>query len=400
MHPTNPAPPPVSRARLILLLGTICMFAPLAIDMYLPVFPIIAGELGVPVATIQLSLSAFFVGLAVGQLLWGPLSDRFGRRPPLVAGIVLFTVASIGCALAPDATTLIVLRALQALGGCAGMVITLAIVRDVYDPQEGAAVMSRLWLVFGLAPILAPSIGAWVVQFAGWRTIFWILTGIGVLCLVATVVLLPETRPAAIRDAQEPTALIHDYATLLGDRRFVGLAAAVACCHATVLAYVTASPFVLITVYGLEPTQYALLFALAAAALVASAQWNAHLLKRHAPAVLLRRASLLPPPLALVLVAITWQRTGGVTALMTTLLVYLAVTALIRPNATACALAGHGNRAGTAVSIIGSLQFLLATLAGALMSLIDDGTAVPMALTMTLFATAGLALYRGLAERS
>lgn len=393
-------PPPMSGTRLILLLGVICAIAPLSIDMYLPVFPIIADELGVPVATVQLSLSAFFIGLAVGQLLWGPIADRFGRRRPLVAGMLLYTVASAGCALAPDANTLIALRTLQALGGCAGMVIALTIVRDVYDPQEGARVMSRLWLVFGLAPILAPSLGAWVVLFASWRSIFWILTGVGVLCLVATVALLPETRPAAARGALPPAALRHDYAALLGDRRFVGFAVAVACCHATVLAYVTASPFVLITVYGLEPSRYAVLFGITAAALVASAQWNAHLLRRHAPAALLRRASLLPPPLAMALVGLAWQQLGGITALVAMLLVYMSVTALIRPNATACALAGHGDRAGTAVSLIGSLQFLLATLASALMSLIDDGTAVPMALAMTLFATAGFVAYRWLAEQA
>lgn len=390
---------PLSSARLILMLGTISALVPLSIDMYLPVFPVIARELAAPVASVQLTLSAFFVGIAAGQVFYGPLSDHYGRRRPLLLGIALYTCASAGCALAPDLPTLIALRTLQALGACSGMVIALAIVRDLYDAHDGARVMSRLWLVFGAAPIIAPSLGAWVVKLAGWRLIFWILAAVGLLCLLAVLLLLPESRrqPAGPR----PMALrpvLRDYATLLTQRQFLGLAAAVAMAHAAILAYVTAGPFVLIEVYGVTPAQFALLFALNASALVISAQWNAQLLRRHGPSALLARANLLPPLLGIALIALTASRAGGVATIMVVLFLYLSATAIIRPNATACALAAHGERAGTAISIIGCGQFLFGTLAGAFMSLIHDGSARPLAITMTLLALSGLLLQRWLAR--
>ena len=383
--------------RLVLILGAISAFAPLSIDMYLPAFGAIRREFGVSADSVQLTLSAFFIGLAAGQFFYGPLADHFGRKPPLLAGLILYTLASIGCGLAPNIETLIVMRTLQALGGCAGFVIAQAMVRDLFEPQVGARVLSRLVLVFGVAPIIAPSIGAWIVRATEWRTIFWILTTVGVLCLLSVVLLLPETRPA--RADRPPLAfkkVLRDYRSLLTERRFLGYASAVSLAHASVMAYVTAGAFVFIELYGVTPAQFAVLFALNACALVISAQWNAHLLKRHAAEDLLRRAIWVPPILCAILIAVTATQLGGVAVLMAVLWPYLFSMSIVRPDATACALADHADRAGTASSLIGVLQFLLATLAGAFMSLIHDGTGKPMAIAMTLLTTAGLVLHRAL----
>jgi len=385
--------------RLVVILGAVSAFAPLSIDMYLPAFSAIAREFATPAESIQLTVSSFFIGLAIAQFIYGPLADYFGRKPPLAAGLVLYILASAGCALAPDIRTLIVMRTLQALGGCSGTIIASAMVRDLFRPQQGAHVLSRLMLVIGVAPIIAPSVGAWIVQIANWRTIFWIMTAIGIACLAATTFLLPETRP---RRSAAPLALrpiVRDYATLLADRHYMGNAFAVALAHASVLAYVTAAPFVLIQFYGVSTTRFALLFAINACALIFAAQWNAHLLRTHTPERLLSQSNLLPPVFGILLIAAAATRLGGVGLFMTVLFGYLATMSFVRPNATACALADHPERAGTANSLIGSLQFTLATLAGAFMSAIHDGTARPMTVTMTILSLAGLVLYRTLTRR-
>jgi DHA1 family bicyclomycin/chloramphenicol resistance-like MFS transporter len=382
--------------RLVVILGAVSAFAPLSIDMYLPAFTTIAREFSAPPESVQLTVSAFFVGLAVGQFFYGPLSDHFGRRPPLAAGLVLYILASAGCALAPDVRTLILMRALQAFGGCSGVIIATAMVRDLFQPQQGARVLSRLVLVIGVAPIVAPTVGAYIVKFADWRTIFWLMAAFGVACLIATGYLLPETRPRRSGTVLALRPVVRDYALLLTERRFMGYAFAVALAHASILAYVTAAPFVLIQVYGIAPTTFGLLFALNACALILAAQWNAHLLRTHSPDWLLTRTNLLPPILGALLFVVAATRVGGLAALMTLLFIYLSTMSIVRPNATASALADHADRAGTANSLIGCLQFTFATLAGAFMSLIHDGTAKPMALTMTLLSLAGLALQRRL----
>lgn len=388
-------------ARLVIILGAISAFAPLSIDMYLPGFSAIRHEFGASAESVQWTLSAFFIGLAAGQFFYGPLADHFGRKPPLAFGLALYTLASIGCGLAPNVETLIAMRTLQALGGCAGVVIAQAMVRDLFEPQVGARVLSRLVLVIGVAPIVAPSIGAWIVRVSDWRLIFWILTGIGLACLLSAMLLLPETRPD--RPDRPPLGLmrvLHDYWALLSEPRFLGFASAVSLAHASVMAYVTAGAFVFIQLYGLSPTQFALLFAFNACALILGAQWNAHMLKSYSAATLLKRTTVIPPILCAVLIILTAHQTGGVTALLIVMWPYLFTMSIVRPNAMASALADNPDRAGTASSLIGVLQFLLATLAGAFMGLIHDGTAKPMAIAMTLLTAMGFVLHRWLTTRA
>lgn len=383
--------------RQVLILGAISAFAPLSIDMYLPGFGAITREFGATAESVQLTLSAFFIGLAAGQFFYGPLADHFGRKPPLLFGLVLYTLASIGCGLAKNIETLIAMRTLQALGGCAGFVIAQAMVRDLFEPRVGAGVLSRLVLVIGVAPIIAPSIGAWVVRVSDWRMIFWILTAAGIACILSAIFLLPESRPA--RADRPPLALkrvLASYWRLLTERRFLGFAAAVSLAHASVMAYVTAGAFVFVEFYGVTPTQFALLFALNAVALVIAAQWNAHLVRTHTPAQLLSRSIWIPPVLCAILIPLTATRAGGVVALMAVMWPYMFTMSIIRPDATACALADHADRAGTASSLIGILQFFLATVAGALIGVLHDGTGRPMAITMTALTAAGFVLHRWL----
>ena len=383
----NKVTPPWS---LLLLLSALIAFAPLSIDMYLPALPALAAEFGAPTGAAQLSLSSFFIGLALGQIVYGPLADRYGRKPPLYIGLTLYCFASLGCALAPDLETLIVLRFIQALGGCAGMVIARAIVRDCYDAHASARVFSLLVLIMGLAPILAPLLGGWVLMLAGWRTIFGLLALFGLGCLLAVWLHLRETRrPDTVFSTDIRSALMI-YRELLADRRFLGYVLAGGLAHAGMFAYITGSAHVFIEVYGVSPQQFGWLFGLNALGLIASTQINRYLLNRASADTLLRRANRASAVLGLGLVTVAAGGWGGLPLLMVMLMGYSISLGFTAPNAMANALAYQGQRAGSASALMGSLHFGMATLASALAGLLGHGSALPMA---AIIASCGLLAY-------
>lgn len=379
-------------SRLVLILGSIAAFGPLSIDMYLPGFPAMARDLHADYSLVQQTLPAYFIGLCVGHVFYGPIADRYGRLRPLRVGLVIYVLASIGCALAGDVHTLIALRFVQAVGGCAGMVIVVAIVRDLYDSQSSARMFSRLMLVMGLAPILAPFAGTYVVDWFGWRAIFWFLAAFGIACLVAVVVGLRETRPAHAGTSLHPVAVMRSYGLLLADRHFLGYALSGAMANAAFFVYLTGSPFVLMEIFGLSPRAYSLLFALNSIGLVLGSQINDRVLIRHRIESVLTRANLVTVALAAALLLITVTDIGGVTAVAVLLFGFIASRAFIRANATAAALEYQAGRAGTASALMGSLQFALGTAGGALLGILHDGTARPFALVLTLFSVLALAL--------
>jgi len=367
--------------RLLLILGALSAFGPLAIDFYLPSFPTLARVFATDVEHVQLSLAVYFIGLAIGQLIYGPLADRFGRRKPLLAGVALFSVASLACALAPSLEWLIAARFVQALGGCAGMVVSRAVVRDLCDPINSAKVFSQLMLVMGLAPILAPLAGGLLLSALGWPSIFISLTLFSFICLLAVAKWLPETLakdvpPAPLRGA------VGEYKRLFGNLPFLGYALTGGFAVAGMFAYIAGSPFLFIQLYGIPAEHYGLLFGSNALGFILVAQVNAWLVARHGPAYWLAKTVwfYLASGLALLLVALA--KPQALWPLLIPLFGCIACLGILLPNASACAMAGQGRHAGSASALLGSLQFVIAASAAAMVGVLHDGSAWPVAVVM------------------
>ncbi|AYG43348.1 Bcr/CflA family efflux MFS transporter [Pseudomonas sp. Leaf58] len=369
--------------RMVLILGALSAFGPLAIDFYLPAFPAMAQAFATDEKHVQTTLAAYFLGLSIGQLAYGPVADRFGRRKPLMFGVTLFTLASLACAYAPNLDTLVLARFVQALGGCAGMVLSRAIVSDKCDPVASAKVFSQLMLVMGLAPILAPMLGGVLVNVAGWQSIFLALSLFSAGCLLAVSLGLPESLPEHM-PRQPLSGALRQYLRLLADRVFVGHALTGGIAIAGMFAYIAGSPFVFIKLYGVPAEHYGWLFGTNAAGFILVAQVNARLLAKRGPAFLLARAVWLYLAAGLVLLGVAALQPTQLWPLLVPLFICIASLGCIIPNASACAMSGQGARAGSASALMGCLQFSVAAGAAALVGLLHDGSAVPMALVISL----------------
>lgn len=379
--------------RLLLILGALSAFAPFAIDMYLPSFPSLARAFATDIEHVQLSLAVYFAGLASGQLFYGPLADRFGRRLPLLIGIGLFCLASLGCALAPSLPWLIAARFVQALGGCAGMVIARAVVRDLCEPMAAARAFSQIMLVTGIAPILAPFAGSLLLTTFGWQAIFVSLALFAAACGTAVALWLPESLPTQHPRAPLSGAL-RNYLRLLRDRTFIGHTLTGGIAMAGMFAYISGSPFVLIELYGVAPEHYGWVFGLNAAGFILLGQLNARLVVRQGPAFWLRRAVLAYAAAGLILLLVGAFQPKALPVLMVPLFCAIALLGGIVPNASACALAGQGANAGSASALMGSLQFILAALASSSVGALHNGTVVPMCAVLALCAVSSALLAR------
>jgi DHA1 family bicyclomycin/chloramphenicol resistance-like MFS transporter len=370
-------------ALLILILGALSAFGPMSIDMYLPAFPALATHFATSPGTVAFTLAAFFVGLATGQLVYGPLADRFGRKPPMLVGLALYVAASIGCAFAPSIHALIALRALQAFGACGGLVMSRAMVRDLFDTQSAARVFSLLMLVMGLAPILAPLLGGWVLPLAGWQGIFWCLAAFGALVATAVTLWLPETLAHHGRVELGFGAIARIYGSLLTHGRFMGYALSASVAQAGMFAYIAGSPFVFITLNGVPADRYGWLFGANAAGLIAASQVNAALLRRGVEArTVLVRALAFACVMGLWLAVNVVTGLGGFPGLLAPLFGFVASLGLIVPNGTALALGSQHSHHGQASAMVGTVQFGSATITGSLVGALQDGTARPMGLTI------------------
>ncbi|MFD9128740.1 Bcr/CflA family multidrug efflux MFS transporter [Kitasatospora sp. NPDC059571] len=379
------------RLRLILVLGALSAFGPLSLDMYLPAFPSIAADLGVRAADVQLTLTACLLGLALGQLVVGPISDSRGRRTPLLIGLGCYAAVSLACAFAPSAGVLTGLRFAQGLAGAAGIVISRAVVRDLYDGVEAARFFSLLMLVNGLAPILAPVLGSELLRFADWRAVFAVLTVIGAALLAAAALALPESLPPARRSAGGLARSVRSFGGLLRDRRFMGHALSAGAVFAAMFAYISGSSFVLQQVYGLSAQQFGLVFGGNALGLVLLGQLNARLLRDRAPGTLLRAGLVLSAAGAAGLVlAVTAGL--GLWAVCASLVPVVGAVGFVMPNATALALSGQA-QAGTASALLGLLQFAFGALAAPLVGLGGAGSALPMAVVIAAFAGTALLVH-------
>lgn len=369
--------------RTILILGCLTAFGPLAIDFYLPAFPAMALAFGTDEKHVQMTLAAYFLGLSIGQLLYGPVADRFGRRIPLLTGVGLFTAASLACAFAPNLEWLIGARFVQALGGCAGMVISRAVVSDKCDAVGSAKVFSQLMLVMGLAPILAPMLGGLLVNTTGWQSIFLVLTGFSALAAVAVALGLPESLPDSV-PRQPLSGALRQYGRLIADPIYLGHALTGGLAVAGMFAYIAGSPFVFIKLYGVPAEHFGWLFGTNAAGFILVAQVNARMLAKRGPAFLLARTVWIYLAAGLSLLTVSALHTEQLWPLLIPLFVCIASLGCILPNASACAMNGQGARAGSASALLGCLQFSVAAGAATLVGLLHDGTAMPMAMVISL----------------
>ncbi|MFJ9621800.1 Bcr/CflA family efflux MFS transporter [Streptomyces sp. NPDC101181] len=382
-----------------LVLGGLTALPPLSMDMYLPALPAVTDSLSAPAATIQLTLTACLAGMALGQLVVGPMSDRWGRRRPLLLGMVVYVVATAMCALAPTAGLLIGFRLLQGLAGAAGIVIARAVVRDLYDGVDMARFFSTLMLISGVAPIIAPLIGGQVMRFTDWRGIFVVLTGVGVLLTLVVVKWLPETLPPAARHTGGVREALRTMRGLLADRVFTGYMVAGGLAFAVLFAYISASPFVVQEIYGASPQTFSLLFGLNSIGLIIVGQVNGKLLvgRFSLDKVLgLGLAVIVLAAVALLLTTAGVFGEVGLVPIAAGLFVLMSAMGLAMPNTNAQALMRTKHAAGSASALLGTSSFLIGAIASPLVGIAGEGTAVPMAVVQVVCALAAIGCFLGL----
>ncbi|HWM58762.1 MAG TPA: multidrug effflux MFS transporter [Pseudonocardia sp.] len=377
------------RLRLVLVLGAFIALGPLTIDLYLPALPTITGELLTTSAAVQLTLTGTLLGLGLGQLVIGPLSDRFGRKRPLIAGAAVHVLASLLCIIAPNVAVLGGLRVLQGLGAAAGSVIAMAIVRDLYTGRAAATLLSRLILVMGTAPVLAPTFGAWVLAFTSWRGVFAVLALYSLLLMPIAARALPETLPPHRRQTSGVAGTLRTYRGLLRDRTFVGLILVAGLAMSAVMSYVSGASFVFQEQFGLDQQQFGLVFGSGAIWLIAATQLNPVLLRRFEPQQLLLAAIASAFGFGLLLLGLTATGTGGLLGVLVPIWLVLFSVGFALPNAPAVALARHGEAAGTAAALLGAVQFGTGALISPVVGLLGNdsvamGTVIATGLTLSL----------------
>jgi len=371
-----------NRFLIFIILGLLSAIGPFSIDMYLPGFDAIAVSLDTTVAHIQLSLTSFFIGIASGQIIYGPLLDRFGRKVPLIVGLVIYIAASVSCALTNSADNLIVYRFVQALGSCGGMVASRAMVRDFFGPAESAKVFSMLMLVIGISPILAPTVGSFVMSHWDWHGIFVVLAFITTGILAAVIFYLPESQGPNPDLSLLPRPITRSYWQVFRNRQFITYAFAGGLASSGLYAYLAGSPFVMITLYGLNESQYGIVFALIASALITASQLNRYLLTKYSSAHIAKIALIVQSSIGLLLAGLCFAGHINLYILVALIFLFLGSQGFVFPNTSALALGPFSKLAGSASALLGSLQMACGALTSAMVSYFHNGTTVPMAAVM------------------
>ena len=377
---------------IILILGALSTISPFSIDMYLPGFPAIATDLATSIAQVQLSLTAYLVGIAAGQLLYGPLLDRFGRRTPLYAGLVVYLLASIGCTFTTSIEGLIAMRFLQALGGCAGMVASQALVRDLFPVNKIAQAFSSITLVIAVSPMIAPTVGGYVSAAYGWQSVFVVLTILTALILISVYFFLPEGKRADDTLSLSPQAVLNNFFTVLSQRQFLIYALAGGIATAAPFAYIAGSSNVFINIHHFTERQYGWIFAFIAIAIIGSTQFNYTLLQRFTSQQLTRFALIYQTTVGLTLVLGTQYGWFGKYALIGMLFLFLLGQGLTGPNSTALSLAPFSRLAGSAAALLGSFRMAIGGIVTASVSFFHNNTAVPMVGVMVSCSVIGLTI--------
>ncbi len=387
-----PAVAPRKMFWLVVLLGALAALGPFSIDTYLPAFPAIAKTYNTTVGAVEITLAVYFVGLSFGQLFYGPFADSLGRKPPLYVGLVMYVLASTGCVFAPNIATLTVLRFIQAVGGCAAMLISRTVVRDYFPPREAARVFSFLMLVVGVSPVVAPLVGGWIVVHLDWRANFWMVSGMGTIILACVAVFLKESLPAEKRPSLHLGNTLHLYASLLRDRTFMVYALSGALIAAGMFAYLEGSPQVFIEINHISADHFGYFFGAIAVGLVLASQLNGFLVRRVHPHHIFRVILMVAAAASVALFFTARTGAGGFAGILIPLFVFVSCNGFSFPNATALALAPHGKVAGSAAAMLGCIQFALGGLGGGLVSALDDGTAMPMAGVIAFGGVVALAI--------
>ncbi len=390
--------PPVSDKKiyLILVLGLLTAIGPFSIDMYLPAFPDIAKGLNTSVSQVMLSLSSFFIGISAGQLLYGPLLERYGRKKPLYAGLCAYLLASLGCALAASVQALIILRLLQALGGCVGMVAARAMVGDLFEVKENARIFSTLMLVVAVSPIIAPTLGGYVTAVLGWRYVFAILIMIALVIMAGVFFLLPETKEPNPHFSLKPKPILNNFWGVIRHPQFATYALTGAVSNAGLYAYISGSPYVFMEIFHVSEKQYGWIFALIAMGLIGASQVNSVLLKNYSNEQIIKVALRCQGVIGILLAAISLLGWSELFLIIFLIFLFLSCQGFIFPNASALSLAPFGHNAGSASALLGAIQMSIGACASAVVSLLHNHTPLPMTGVMACCTLAALVvLYRG-----
>lgn len=386
LAPSVAASPGRANLRTLAILSALMAFGPLSTDFYLPALPTMAQSLGSSPGAMEWTISGYLIGCSLGQLVWGPVSDRFGRRGPVAAGIAIFILGSVGCALSTSAGAMIAWRVVQALGACAGIALSRAMVRDLYAGARAAQMMSALITVMAVTPLVGPLVGGQILRFASWPFIFWLLAAVGVAVLLALLT-LPETLPPHRRKRDAMARAAQTYLWLLGDRRVFSFAAVGAFINFGVFAYVAGTPFAYIAYYGIRPEFFGFVFASGIVGIMATNTFNARRVVRSGVVPILRLGA------GMAAVGGAWAAfdgctgAGGLAGLAAPLFVFIAANGLIIANSVAGAMSAYPKRAGTVSALVGALQYGAGMAGSGLLGAAADGTPRPLALVV---AVAGL----------
>jgi len=384
---------PQKKFYIILILGMLTAIGPFSIDMYLPAFPDIAKGLNTSISRVMLSLSSFFIGISAGQLIYGPLLERFGRKKPLYAGLGIYLLASLGCALAGSVNALIAFRLLQALGGCAGMVAARAIVRDIFEVKENAKIFSTLMLVVAVSPIIAPTLGGYVTAVVGWRYVFAILMVLSLIILVGIHFLLPESRKPNPNFSLRPGPIIKSFASVIKQPQFYTYALTGAMSYAGLSAYISGSPHVFMEIFRVSERQYGWIFAIVAMGLITASQINNLMLRNYSSAQIIKGALSCQIVIGLVMVVSELLGLREVFFTIFFIFLFLSCQGFIFPNASALSLAEFGHNAGTASALMGAIQMCIGAGASALVSVLQNSTALPMTGVMASGPVIAICIY-------
>lgn len=385
-------PPKRSNLFIISLLGSLSVISPFAIDMYLPAFRQLAEDLDVPTTAISLTLSSYFIGLALGQVVYGPLLDRFGRKKPLAAGLGLFVLASIGCAAAPDIQTLIAMRFVQALGGCVAQVASIAMVRDFFPAKDSAKILSLLFLFIAVSPLLAPTVGGLVVLALGWKAVFLALAGVVAVILALVYFLLPEGHTPDRGISLRPWPILAEYLAIVRHPRFSTYALAGAFSFAGLFTYVAGSPIIFMEGFGLSAQTYSVIFAVLAVGFIGGSQFNVLLLRRYGSEPLFFRFLVIQVATGAVFLAGAWAGWYGLGETLLLLFVFLGCVGLTNPNASALALVPFTRNAGSASALLGFFQLGVGSLISTGISASTPHNSLPIIAILAVTATVGLAI--------
>ena len=375
---------------LILILGLLSAIGPFSIDMYLPGFPAIAADLQTTVDAVSYSLASFFIGVSFGQLICGPLLDRFGRRIVLIVGLMSYLVASVGCAMSTSIEMLIGFRLLQALGGCVGMVAPRAIVRDLFPVEENAKIFSLLILVLAISPILAPTVGSYVIALLGWNYVFIVLTLLASLILMAVIFWLPESRQPDPTFSLRPKPIVASFLRVMKEPQFYTYAMAGGIASASLFAYLSGSPFVFMNLYGVTEQQYGWIFAIIAMGLIGSSQLNNVMLKKYSSEQIMKTVLIMQTWIGIVLVSATLLGVLGLFSTILLIFLFLSCQGFSFPNSAALSMAPFTKEAGSASALMGAIQMGLGSLAAALVGLLNAQSAIPMTAVMATCTLMGL----------